>query len=304
MLIRKEIIPIDEVYSAVKDVLFEPNRKKSFVNIRGDLIKGNSQRFQTFFTKGLKCVSCGIEGKYFAKEKTKGDKRYHLNLYAIDGNGKEVLMTKDHIFPHNKGGKNNISNYQTMCVKCNVAKGSRILQEETIMSFVVKGSFGEIEVDCIINGLITPNKMIMFNAMLVDGRKIFVGIAPINKVIKKHQSRFKKSIRYLKGQNCKKEKQHQPINLSTNGETGKEVYTYFMDPFSRREKLLVYNVRTNGKRVQVEFDGVKAMASCNIEAGDQFDYKFGRELAERRLIAKLIEKRANSYYISKISKTN
>ena len=47
--------------------------------------------------------------------------------YAIDGNGKEVLMTKDHIFPHNKGGKNNISNYQTMCVKCNVAKGSRIL---------------------------------------------------------------------------------------------------------------------------------------------------------------------------------
>ena len=71
MLIRKEIIPIDEVYSAVKDVLFEPNRKKSFVNIRGDLIKGNSQRFQTFFTKGLKCVSCGIEGKYFAR-KNKG----------------------------------------------------------------------------------------------------------------------------------------------------------------------------------------------------------------------------------------
>lgn len=63
----------------------------------------------------------------FRKGKTKGDKRYHLNLYAIDGNGKEVLMTKDHIFPHNKGGKNNISNYQTMCVKCNVAKGSRIL---------------------------------------------------------------------------------------------------------------------------------------------------------------------------------
>lgn len=84
----------------------------------------------------------------------------------------------------------------------------------------------------------------------------------------------------------------------------KEVYTYFMDPFSRREKLLVYNVRTNGKRVQAEFDGVKTMASCNIEAGDQFDYKFGRELAERRLIAKLIEKRANSYCVSKISKTN
>lgn len=125
-MIRKEIIPISEVYPIVKDVLFEPNKKKSLVDIRGDLIKGNSQRFQTFFTKGLKCVSCGIKGEYFAKEKTKGDKRYHLNLYAIDDNG-EVLMTKDHIIPYSKGGPNKLSNYQTMCIKCNVAKGSKIL---------------------------------------------------------------------------------------------------------------------------------------------------------------------------------
>ena len=106
------------------------------------------------------------------------------------------------------------------------------------------------------------------------------------------------------GANCKKEKAAPAHKPKYKWGDWKEVYTYFMDPFSRREKLLVYNVRTNGKRVQVEFDGVKAMASCNIEAGDQFDYKFGRELAERRLIAKLIEKRANSYYISKINKTN
>ena len=82
----------------------------------------------------------------------------------------------------------------------------------------------------------------------------------------------------------------------------KEGYTFFINPFSRREELLVYKVRTNGKRVQVEFDGVKAMASCNIEAGDQFNYQFGRKLAERRLIAKLIEKLAND--TSKIDKTN
>ena len=62
-----------------------------------------------------------------------------------------------------------------------------------------------------------------------------------------------------------------------------------MDPFSRREKLLVYNVRTNGKRVQVKYKEIKASASCNIEAGDEFSYEFGKNLAERRLIAKLIE---------------
>lgn len=172
------------------------------------------------------------------------------------------------------------------------------------MSFVVKGSFGEIEVDCIINGLITPNKMIMFNAMLVDGRKIFVGIAPINKGYQEALEQIQEINKILEGANCKKEKAAPAHKPKYKWGDWKEVYTYFMDPFSRREKLLVYNVRTNGKRVQVEFDGVKAMASCNIEAGDQFDYKFGRELAERRLIAKLIEKRANSYYISKISKSN
>ena len=82
----------------------------------------------------------------------------------------------------------------------------------------------------------------------------------------------------------------------------KEGYTFFMDPFSCREKLLAYKVRTNGKRVQVEFKGVKAMASCNIEAGDQFNYQFGKKLAERRLIAKLTEKLAND--TSQINKTN
>ena len=74
------------------------------------------------------------------------------------------------------------------------------------MSFVVKGSFGEIEVDCIINGLITPNKMIMFNAMLVDGRKIFVGIAPINKGYQEALEQIQEINKILEGANCKKEK--------------------------------------------------------------------------------------------------
>ncbi|HAU88390.1 MAG TPA: hypothetical protein DCW90_23820 [Lachnospiraceae bacterium] len=94
------------------------------VMINGDKIKGNSQRFQTFFTKGLKCACCGIEGKYFGKEKDFESKRYHLNLYAIDESGNEVLMTKDHIVPRSKGGASELYNYQTMCAKCNVAKGN------------------------------------------------------------------------------------------------------------------------------------------------------------------------------------
>lgn len=123
---RKEIYSIEEVEEKVKDVLFEKERNLSKVNFDGDMIKGNSQRYQTFFTKGCKCVKCEIEGKYFAKEKHLKDRSFHLNLYAIDENGEEVLMTKDHIIPKSKGGANDISNYQTMCERCNKAKGNRL----------------------------------------------------------------------------------------------------------------------------------------------------------------------------------
>lgn len=123
---RKSTHSIEEVREIVKDVLFYKDKRYAKVELDGDIIKGNSQRYQTFFTKGTKCVCCGIEGKYFAKEKVSRDKSYHLNLYAIDENGKEVLMTKDHILPKSKGGQDNVDNYQPMCVRCNKAKGNNI----------------------------------------------------------------------------------------------------------------------------------------------------------------------------------
>jgi 5-methylcytosine-specific restriction endonuclease McrA len=125
-LLRKETYSIEEVRDKVKDVLFEKDKRLAKVDFDGDLIKGNSQRYQTFFTKGCKCVVCGIEGKYFAKERHLQDKTYHLNLYAVDDNGEEILMTKDHILPRSKGGIDDISNYQTMCKLCNEAKGNKL----------------------------------------------------------------------------------------------------------------------------------------------------------------------------------
>lgn len=125
-LIRKETYSIDEVREKVKDILFEKDNRNAKVDFDGDLVKGNSQKYQTFFTKGCKCVVCGIEGRYFAKERHLQDKAYHLNLYAVDDNGTEILMTKDHILPHSKGGADDISNYQTMCRLCNEAKGNKL----------------------------------------------------------------------------------------------------------------------------------------------------------------------------------
>lgn len=122
---RKSIHSIEDVRETVKNVLFEKLKKDAKVELDGDIINGNSQRYQLFFIKGTKCTCCGIEGKYFAKEKRINDKSYHLNLYGIDDNGQEVLITKDHIIPKSKGGKDVLENYQTMCVRCNKEKGNK-----------------------------------------------------------------------------------------------------------------------------------------------------------------------------------
>lgn len=79
-------------------------------------------------------------------------------------------------------------------------------------------------------------------------------------------------------------------------------YFHFTDPFYGRYMSLFCAVRTNGKRVQVKYDGIKASASCNIEAGDEFSYEFGKNLAKRRLIAKIIKAYADD--IDDISNLN
>lgn len=134
ILTRKEIYPIDLI---LKLTLFVDKQtgKDHKMMFDGDLMNMASQRYQLFKLKGITCVSCGIEGKFFAKEKSSGSKReiYHFNLYAIHPEtGKEILMTKDHIIPvTNGGGPDLLPNYQVMCQKCNTAKGGTLPDEET-----------------------------------------------------------------------------------------------------------------------------------------------------------------------------
>lgn len=173
------------------------------------------------------------------------------------------------------------------------------------MGFTLFGEKYEYEVDRIMTGIFCPDGTLSMVLKLKDGTyksiDVNLGVEKYKSLCKENDITRSVPVLITQEHINKLDKKMKP---KYKWGDWKKVYTYFMDPFSRIEKLLVYNVRTNGKRVQVEFDGVKAMASCNIEAGDEFDYKFGKKLAERRLIAKLIEKRVNSYYISKINKTN
>ncbi len=96
------------------------------------------------FADNLSCVRCGVVGLYFAVERSaRRDKTtrtwkpclsspWHLNLYALNAQGHEVLMTKDHIVPKSKGGPNCDSNYQTMCTKCNNHKADKTTELELV----------------------------------------------------------------------------------------------------------------------------------------------------------------------------
>lgn len=120
--LRKEIYKIEEVLPFVRT-----GKGNNFHIFDGDEIKMSSQRYILFKNKGVTCIKCGLEGLFFAKEKTIGQdaERFHFNLYGIK-DGKEVMLTKDHIHPKSLGGKNNLSNYNVMCSKCNHEKANKI----------------------------------------------------------------------------------------------------------------------------------------------------------------------------------
>lgn len=130
MIRSEKIYSIDEVLSKIIPNKCESSRgRKSKVDFDGDLVNVKSLRLNVFKEKGTKCVCCGLEGAFFAKEKAVENESYHFNLYAIDSKGEEVLMTKDHIVAKSKGGPDHIDNMQTMCTKCNVEKDSMSVEE-------------------------------------------------------------------------------------------------------------------------------------------------------------------------------
>lgn len=139
-MIRYGIFPIKEVLSRISPhkSLFEVDGRKFFV-------KMGSQRYK-LFDKSIVCVKCKREGNYFALESSdeilrwtsrlisnSGPKPHyrmhpyyigHFNLYSLTSGGKEILMTKDHIVPVSRGGRNMMTNYQVMCAICNNNKGN------------------------------------------------------------------------------------------------------------------------------------------------------------------------------------
>lgn len=127
------------------------------------LIRTGSIRLKTFARDRGVCSICGLEGTHFAVESNTTyytPKAYHLNLYAIDGVGDEVLMTRDHVHPKSKGGSNGLDNSQTACRVCNEKKGSKVDQHS--MSVVGRNKANRIVVQS--RGLTNTKKRLIKEA--------------------------------------------------------------------------------------------------------------------------------------------
>jgi len=128
--IRVGTVPVNNF---LKHVPIEVPDRKWGVMFCGHKITMGSVRYRVYKSKGVACVRCGIEGQFFALERSGGKNnpnKYHANLYALNEYGHEVMMTVDHIIPRSKGGGRILSNLQPMCCNCNSRKGNSNERED------------------------------------------------------------------------------------------------------------------------------------------------------------------------------
>jgi 5-methylcytosine-specific restriction endonuclease McrA len=70
----------------------------------------------------------GAKGSFTFEEWEELKKRYNYTCPMCGRKEPEIKLTVDHIVPISKGGTNDISNIQPLCLECNLKKGTKTLK--------------------------------------------------------------------------------------------------------------------------------------------------------------------------------
>lgn len=113
----------DEVPLSIFETLAEEKIHTITVRRAEYKVKGGSLRY-IIFKNSMRCACCQtIANVAYLEKQDENYATFHVNLYYRDYAGNLNLFTKDHIRPKAKHGTDDLSNLQTMCAKCNHAKG-------------------------------------------------------------------------------------------------------------------------------------------------------------------------------------
>lgn len=113
-------IPTKESIEEILDLIGNEKCTVTGINNIEYIVNSESLRLRTFKNSGIVCAECGITATHWVLTFDQKLLKPHLNLMCGD-----ILFTHDHIIPRSKGGKNYLSNTQTMCYPCNSKLGSK-----------------------------------------------------------------------------------------------------------------------------------------------------------------------------------
>lgn len=140
--VQVELVPLKDRHSTITRLrTFTPEQvfhwvdqgsDRRHIEIGGKVyeVKMNSDRYRLFKSHRC-CAACGLEGKKFVLECQTGSDCAHFNFYGQE-DGRDVLMTKDHIQAKAYGGADSMNNYATLCAPCNQAKASYPISYEAV----------------------------------------------------------------------------------------------------------------------------------------------------------------------------
>lgn len=75
-------------------------------------------RHRVFERDGYRCKTCGLQG---------WRERFPRGGYGHPTRRDGVFLSIDHIVPRSKGGPSEEGNLQTLCTRCNTAKGVKLM---------------------------------------------------------------------------------------------------------------------------------------------------------------------------------